>query len=429
MLTPIGNPQMIRNFNEYLILELIVNEDGLSRAEISRRTGLSKPTVSSAVHNLLFHRLVVETGPDTNQQGRKGQVLEFNPQVFHIFLLDINAGGIQTGMTDLSGKVRNTGYIAWAELEDEQDAEQALQRRLTAIVTQHAPADGPIRFVSAGIPAVVDPHTGYVQTLLPQLERYGKLLSAPALRQLLGAEVLLDNDVNLAAVAEQEYGDGAGAASFIYISLGEGVGTGIVIQGQVYRGLAGAAGEWGQAALRQTDAGTGKTGYKRLEQYIGNEGLRELLHEAVQHANAMQQLDADAIQPIDTGEAATWTIPQLLKQAKDGHPLAVQIMERYAERLILPLAQMASLLAPERIVLGGQIAQAAEAFLPMVQRELPALVPMMPELSASKLEESHEGAIMCGAAWAGVQRSFRYIREEMLVIGGKEWVQQDQGGV
>ncbi len=415
MLTSIGNPQMIRNFNEYLILELIVNEAGLSRAEISRRTGLSKPTVSSAVQNLLYHRLVVETGLDTNQQGRKGQVLEFNPQVFHIFLLDIGAEGIQTGMTDLSGKVRNTGSIAWAELEGHPNAQQALQQRLKDIVAQHAPEDGPIRFVSAGIPAVVDPYTGYVQTLLPQLERYGELLSAPALRQLLGAEVLLDNDVNLAAVAEQEYGNGAGACSFIYISLGEGVGTGIVIQGQIYRGLAGAAGEWGQAALRKAETGIDGTEYQRLEQYIGNEGLRELLHEAAQQS--------------DDTDAASWTIPELLEQAKNGHPLAVQVFERYADRLILPLAQMASLLAPERIVLGGQIGQAADVFLPIVQQALPALVPVMPELSASRLEESHEGAIMCGAAWAGVQRSFRYIREEMLVIGGKEAIQQDQGGV
>ncbi len=415
MLTSIGNPQMIRNFNEYLILELIVNEAGLSRAEISRRTGLSKPTVSSAVQNLLYHRLVVETGLDTNQQGRKGQVLEFNPQVFHIFLLDIGAEGIQTGMTDLSGKVRNTGSIAWAELEGHPNAQQALQQRLKDIVAQHAPEDGPIRFVSAGIPAVVDPYTGYVQTLLPQLERYGELLSAPALRQLLGAEVLLDNDVNLAAVAEQEYGNGAGACSFIYISLGEGVGTGIVIQGQIYRGLAGAAGEWGQAALRKAETGIDGTAYQRLEQYIGNEGLRELLHEAAQQS--------------DDTDAASWTVPELLEQAKNGYPLAVQVFERYADRLILPLAQMASLLAPERIVLGGQIGQAADVFLPIVQQALPALVPVMPELSASKLEESHEGAIMCGAAWAGVQRSFRYIREEMLVIGGKEAIQQDQGGV
>ncbi|MFD1887191.1 ROK family transcriptional regulator [Paenibacillus wenxiniae] len=435
MLTPIGNPQMIRNFNEYLILELIVNEDGLSRAEISRRTGLSKPTVSSAVQNLLYHRLVVETGLDTNQQGRKGQVLEFNPQVFHVFLLDIGADGIQTGMTDLSGKVRHTGYISWEELEGETEAEQALQQRLTDIVAQHAPADGPIQFVSAGIPAVVDPHTGYVQTLLPHLERYGKLLSAPALRQLLNAEVLLDNDVNLAAVAEQEYGNGTGASSFIYVSLGEGVGTGIMIHGQIYRGLAGAAGEWGQAALRQAEVGTLATAYKRLEQYIGNEGLRELLHEAVQHIHTMQQVDEQMQQPIDDvqqtdrTDAATWTIPQLLKQAENGHPLAVQIMERYADRLLLPLAQMASLLAPERIVLGGQIAQAAGVFLPILQQALPALVPVMPELSASKLDKSHEGAIMCGAAWAGVQRSFRYIREEMLVIGGKEPIQQNQGGV
>ncbi len=416
MLTSIGNPQMIRNFNEYLILELIVQESGLSRAEISRRTGLSKPTVSSAVHNLLHHRLVLETGLDTNQQGRKGQVLEFNPQVFHIFLLDIGAEGIQTGMTDLSGTVTDTGYIAWADLEKVDDAEQQLKQRLTEIVAQYAPADGQLLFVSAGIPAVVDAHTGHVQTLLPHLERYSKLLSAPALSRLLGAEVLLDNDVNLAAVAEQEYGNGAGASSFVYISLGEGVGTGIVIQGQIYRGLAGAAGEWGQSALRPQQNGAGTdVPYQRLEQYIGNEGLRELLQEIADE--------------MDSVEAAKWTVPQLLHEAEQGHPVAIQVLERYAERLVLPLAQMASLLAPERIILGGLIGQVAGLFLPKLKQALPPLVPVMPKLHASRLDERHENAIMRGAAWAGVQRSFRYIREEMLVIGVRELDERDEGGV
>ncbi len=433
MLTSIGNPQMIRHFNEYLILELLVQEPGLSRAEISRRTGLSKPTVSSAVYHLLHHRLVMETGQATNQQGRKGQVLQFNPRVFHVLLLAIGADGIEIGITDLLGNIRRIGWIAWAQLEDAADAELQLQQRLQEIMAAHSSAAMPIRFVSAGIPAVVDPQTGYVQTWLPQLERYGKLLSGTELSRLLGVEVLLDNDVNLAAVAEQEYGNGAGASSFVYISLGEGVGMGIVIEGRIYRGLAGAAGEWGQAVLRlrQHHSGAGQakhdialyeqstlstlsalsTDDQRLEHYIGNAGLRELLHEALQH---------DVAPHTDHHTAAEWSVAQLLQAAQANHPLALHIMGRYAERLILPLAQLVALLAPERIVLGGQIGQAAELFLPLVQEALPTLVPVMPQLSASMLDERDESAIMRGAAWAGVQRSFRYIREQMLVIGGRE---------
>ncbi|WP_411344222.1 ROK family transcriptional regulator [Paenibacillus sp. WLX1005] len=401
MPTSIGNPQMIRHFNEYLILELIVQYPGLSRAEISRRTGISKPTVSAAVQQLLDRQLICETGLDSNQQGRKGQVLEFNANVFYLFVLDIGPEGIATGIADLSGHVVAGEPVLWTECgdnPDEQHLASLLLSRMHQCAEQLSITPQHIRFASAGIPAVVDPVTGRIQTLLPQLNPYMSLLSSTSLSKQLGMEVLLDNDVNLAAAAEKQYGVAKTAVHFAYLYLGEGVGAGLMIDDKLYRGLHGAAGEIGQSATSLTAGSSGQ--HRRLEQQIGSEGLRELMADyAAQHPNA--GLDG-------------WQVEQLLDAAAQGQPAAQSIVQQYVERLVLPLSQMTALLSPEMIVFGGPIGSQAELFVPQLQQSLQPFVPAMPQLKSSALSDS---AVMRGAARAGVQRAFVHIREDVLAVG------------
>lgn len=401
MPTSIGNPQMIRHFNEYLILELIVQYPGLSRAEISRRTGISKPTVSAAVQHLLDRQLVRETGLDSNQQGRKGQVLEFNATVFYLFVLDIGPEGIATGIADLSGHVVAGEPVYWSECGDQPDEQQLaamLLSRLHQCAEQLGIMPEQIRFASAGIPAVVDPVTGRIQTLLPQLNRYMSLLSSASLSKQLGMEVLLDNDVNLAAAAEKQYGVARTATHFAYLYLGEGVGAGLMIDDKLYRGLHGAAGEIGQSATSLSAEVPAQ--HRRLEQQIGSEGLRELMSDyAAQHPDS----DMDG-----------WQVQHLLDAAAQGQPAAQWIMQQYVERLVLPLSQMTALLSPEMIVFGGPIGSQAELFLPQLHQSLQPLVPAMPQLKSSALSDS---AVMRGAARAGVQRAFVHIREGVLSVG------------
>lgn len=400
MLMSIGNPQMIRNLNEYLILEVIVQHDSLSRAEISRRTGLSKPTVSSAVQNLIQHQLIAEIGQDdSNQQGRKGQLLSFNPAVFYIVTLDIGADYIRTALTDLSGKIIETGHFALEASHIEQSMLTQLKTHMDQLIAQANVTWNQIRFLSAGIPAVVHPDNGTIHTLLPQFEPYYSALSSSSLASLFPCEILLDNDVNLATIAEKEYGAAQSVQHMVYVSLGEGVGAGIMIDSKLYRGLSGSAGEMGQCFSRSVHG-------ERLEEQIGGAGLRRL----IQHYSA-SHTDATVSASI-----SQWDIPTLMNQARQYNPDAQAIVEQYGQQLALSLINLASMLAPEMIVFGGDIGEHADLFIPTLQQQMEQYAPVCPQLTTTML--TGKGVIQ-GAAWSGIHRAFQYIREDMLVVGGK----------
>lgn len=400
MLMSIGNPQMIRNLNEYLILEVIVQHDSLSRAEISRRTGLSKPTVSSAVHNLLQHQLITEIGQDdSNQQGRKGQLLSFNPAVFYIVTLDIGAGYIRTALTDLAGQIIEKGHFALDPAYTEQSMLKQLKTHMDQLIAQANITWDQVRFVSAGIPAVVHPDNGTIHTLLPQFEQYHSALSSSSLASLFPCEILLDNDVNLATIAEKEYGAAQSVQHVVYVSLGEGVGAGIMIDSKLYRGLSGSAGEMGRCLSRSVDS-------ERLEEQIGGAGIRRL----IQHYSASH---ADATVSASIGQ---WDIATLMNQARQDNPDAQAIVEQYGQQLALSLINLASMLAPEMIVFGGEIGEHADLFIPTIQKQMEQYAPVCPQLMTTML--TGKGVIQ-GAAWSGIHRAFQYIREDMLVVGGK----------
>ncbi|WDF51165.1 ROK family transcriptional regulator [Paenibacillus sp. KACC 21273] len=400
MLLSIGNPQMIRNLNEYLILEVIVQHDSLSRAEISRRTGLSKPTVSSAVQNLLQHQLIAEIGQDdSHQQGRKGQLLSFNPTVFYIVTLDIGADYIRTGLTDLAGNIIQTGHFPLDASYNGQDMLEHLKQHMDRLIADANIGWDRVRFLSAGIPAVVHPENGTIHTLLPQFEQYRSVLSSSSLASLFPCEILLDNDVNLATIAEKEYGAAQSVEHMVYVSLGEGVGAGIMIDSKLYRGLSGSAGEMGRCLSRAGDN-------ERLEEQIGGAGIRRLI-----------QQYSDSHSDSDTADTIRhWNIEMLMNQARQGNADAYKIIEQYGQQLSLSLINLASMLAPEMIVFGGEIGEYADVFIPTIQKQMEQYAPVCPHLTTTML--TGKGVIQ-GAAWSGIHRAFQYIREDMLVVGGK----------
>lgn len=100
-----GTPQYIRNLNENLIMDALITQGSMSRADISRQTGLSKPTVSSAVEHLIERNLVKETGRADNAQGRKATLIQFNETAYYVCGIDIGATRIRIALSDLNGQI------------------------------------------------------------------------------------------------------------------------------------------------------------------------------------------------------------------------------------------------------------------------------------------------------------------------------------
>src|SRR2546425_2431263 len=246
-----GVPSLLRSMNERSVLELVRRRGPLSRAQVARESGLSKPTVSLVLSTLLEARLVREVGRSSGHKGPSALLYELNPQAGWVVGIDVGRRWVRAAIADLSGAV-----LARHD-------ERARVRGAATLIGQigevaHSLArEAGLRWkqvtqATLGSPGVFDPVRGMV-AMAPNLPGWGRHGLVEAVRAELGTSVTFENDVNLAALGEQAKGHGQGIRDFVYLWVGTGVGMGLVIDGKLYRGSRGAAGEIAYLPLGEAD--------------------------------------------------------------------------------------------------------------------------------------------------------------------------------
>ena len=229
------------------MLELIRTTGSVSRAEVARRSGLSKPTVSQALTGLLDSRLVREVGRESGRKGPGAVLFELNPESGWVVGLDVGRNWVRVALADITGRV-----VARRDERTRARSSATLVAQIGRIGHDVA-ADAGLKWsqvthATVGNPGVLDPSRGQL-LLAPNLPGWGKPGLVEAIRAELGTRTSFENDVNLAALGERALGAGRGVADFCFLWIGTGVGLGIVIGGELHRGAAGAAGEIGYLPL------------------------------------------------------------------------------------------------------------------------------------------------------------------------------------
>src|SRR4051812_30294271 len=246
-----GTPRLLRAHNERTLLECLRSAGPMSRPQLARIAGLSKPTVSQALANLESAGLVRLVGPATPSLGRTAMLYELDPSAGYVVGIDIGRAWIRIAAADLSGEI-----VARRDERNRERSATALVRTVSAVAHDVVAAAGltwgQVAHTVVGGPGVFDPDSDRLLHApnLPGWSRPGLMTS---LREALPPSVALDNDANLAAVGERSYGSGRDARTFVYVSVGTGIGMGIIIDGNLYRGAHGAAGEVGYLPLAGED--------------------------------------------------------------------------------------------------------------------------------------------------------------------------------
>src|SRR5437762_374690 len=237
-----AGPPLLKHLNERTVLEAIRAGAPISRAEISRRAGISKPTVSLALRSLENAGLVRQAsrGPDGPSYG----ALFFEPVPDAAFVLGLDLGSrfLRGAVADLAGQIRarQDVELRGADADGALDAISALHASLmdgAALPVERI--DG----VVLGIPGVVEPVTGSLRLTQPHIAGLEGRAFGAEVQERVGVPVTLDNDVNLAAVGERWAGVARGIEDFAFLSVGTGTGLGLVLGGELHRGTHGAAGE------------------------------------------------------------------------------------------------------------------------------------------------------------------------------------------
>jgi glucokinase-like ROK family protein len=367
-------------------LRLIWTEERISRAEIARRAELSRSTVSSVVGDLIASGLVAELGSGPSRGGRRPIELQFQYDGHGIVGIDLGATHLSVVVTNLRGEVK-----AFAERSVPVRREPAAALRAMRELTEAAIASwgGPKnRIVGIGIavPSPVDPRNPDKVSEVVMPAWRGKSVAAE-LKERFRVPVLVDNDANLGALAEQWWGAGRGVSESVYIKVATGIGSGHIIGGKIYRGSTGTAGEIGHLAIdpHGRPCLCGLRGC--LVTFVGTEALIERAKDLLRH-EAESQLSGK-----------TPTLTAIEDAALAGDPVAVQVISEAADYLGIAVAGMLNLMNPAVVSIGGSLARLGERLLEPLRRAVKSRT-LVSSVAAAKIVASELGKrdVAVGAA-------------------------------
>ena len=348
---------VVRIINERAVYEQTRQLGPVSAAQLVSATGLSKPTIGLALASLERAGLVRHVGHRIGQVGRAPRLYEIRPEAGWALAIDVGGSWLRAAVSDLSGRVA-------ARFEERVRARSASSLvRQVGELARSVPERGGLTFADIthtviGIPGVYEPEAKRI-SIAPNLPGWEKPGSVEALRAELGDDFSIENDVNLAALAEQAHGLGESVPDFVFVSVGTGVGMGVVINGRLYRGFNGRAGEiaWLPVADEQvsTSADTRKHGL--LETVASAEGI------VVTARNCGMTADS---------------AEQVFDAARAGEAAAVRAVHIEADHLARALTAIISVLDPGLIVLGGGVGSNVDLLLEPTQQRLGELMELAP---------------------------------------------------
>jgi predicted NBD/HSP70 family sugar kinase len=377
-----ARPQLLRALNEQLLLRHIRQLGRCSRAELARLSGLSKPTVSLALANVERSGLVQEAGQRTGVPGRSAVLYEIRPEAGYVLGLDIGHQYVRGALADLTGET-----IARSELRTRASSTSGRVAELIRLADELCADSGVTRSsvtqTVIGSPGVYDPRHNAI-ALAGGLAGWGKPAVLAELRAAFGQQLVVENDVDAATLAERDHGHGREVRTFAFVWIGTGIGMGLVIEGNLHRGVHGVAGE---IAYMPISAGQGSD-----PDDVRRRGTLEAAGSAAAVVRAARR----------TGMRGSVSARRVFEAAAAGDERAAAVVADEAELVARAVCAIVTVVDPELVVLGGGIGQ-APGFAAAVAAELRKLAPVMPDVRVSALgtEAVVDGCLASGAelAW------------------------------
>lgn len=345
----IGSFQLMKSLNRSIVLTTIRSHGPISRAEIAKRTALTPPTVTNIVNELLNEKFVVESEVGASSGGRKPILLKLNAESFAIVGIDVGVSAIKAILTDLDAAVLQDIRAPIPPRPDEATFMQQLHRVVAALIE----AAGPLRKVvgiGIGMHGLVNPEAGE-SVFAPNLH----LRNVPIrkrLEQAFGLPVYVENDVVAMALGELWFGGGTETDHFICVNIGEGVGAGIVLNRQIFRGSSYSAGEIGHTTVDLNGPRCSCGNYGCLQTLVSGPAIAE----SVQNEIALgrrSKLERSAF-----GSLQTITGELVYEAALEGDELALEAFRKAGRLLGISLTNMIHTLNPQKIILGGGVSGA-----------------------------------------------------------------------
>lgn len=357
MIMAVANRDLMRAINRFTILHAIRDAGEISRVDLSRKTGLSQASVTSIAAELIGEGLLLEQERGKSQGGRRPVPLALNPKGaytvgahlsidrINVVLMDLQATIISDHTKPLDTTNQGPGPVIATLIE-------AVQACLWEADFSKSQVSG----IGLAIPGLVDSRTGFVH-FVPNY-RWKKINVAEMLQQRLGVATYAENSANTLAIYEQWFGVGRGTDNFILITTEHGIGMGMILNGKIYRGIRGTAGEIGHTIVSENGVlcRCGQSGC--LEAICGNNAI---VREAKKAAKTGEW------QVKDIGSV---TIEEIIDAARKGNPSLREIYRRAGRILGTGISNMHKIFDTEKIIVSGKGVLAGDLLFGPMQETL-----------------------------------------------------------
>jgi predicted NBD/HSP70 family sugar kinase len=361
-----GTPSLLRELNDRAALKLLLDGSSLTRAQLSELTGVSKVTVAQMLARLEERGLVAAVGASSGGRGPNAALYSVVPSSAYVAALYVELGQVRTAVADVTGRV-----IAEVREDPGRGEGDPVELVRSAVDRACQRAGVSVSALSAfviGSPGVVDPVTGDPRLAINLPEWHEGVLSG--LRGALHKNVLIENDVNLAAVAERAIGAAAGTRDFVLLWVGVGVGLATMLDGRLHRGVTGAAGEIGWLPVPGAPVTSDVT-------YPAGGGLQWLAGAGPVRALAAEHGIAGASGDTSAGDAVRAAVAAL----HDGDVVAGRFLGELARRVALGATAVCTVIDPGLVVLGGEVGLAGGTVLAdRVAAEVARICPVRPRV-------------------------------------------------
>ena len=362
----------IRNFNEGLVLKTIEENGSISRADIGKLIGLTPPTVSAIVKDLMVRDIVQEIGKGDSSGGKKPILLKINSKAAYMVAVDLGGeNGIRVALMDLSYHMVKEKFGPKIELLNGHKLKEALTVILKDFLEEINILREKIVGICIGVPGIVD-------------FKSKKIIAAPCLNWEISLEdldlreieipITIENDVNLMALGEKTRGIAQKINNFVFVGERTGIGAGIITNGKLYKGANNAAGEVGYLLIDPKYAPKSSRDHGCLEKLASYKVIVEKAKEKM---------------------SQNIRVMEVYKAAAEGDSVALGIVKEALKYLAYGIGNISCVLDPELVIIGGGISILPPRFLEEIKINIKGIIPFVPKIEFSKLGED---GVLIGAA-------------------------------
>ena len=353
--------QSAKNLHKHAIIDLIrFTPDGISRGEISRQLGLTRAAISSIVNDMLREGIISEQD-NLSPGGRRPITLEIRPDQGYVIGVDMGATHVTFILADFGAKVIQEKHMPLDINLGPQVCLGQVDTYLKEMVKTSGLKMADIKAVGTGVPGPIVAEAGMVSGP-PIMPGWDGFPIRDTLQQLWGCPVSLNNDAELGALGEWAYGAGRGERDLVYIKVGIGIGAGLFLDGQIYRGITGSAGEIGHITIEENGplCQCGNKGC--LEALAGGRAIAQRAIDAVKKGQKTILIEKTPVESI--------TPQDVIAAARRGDLVSQKIVVEAGAHLGTAIAGLVNLVNPGMIVLGGGVAQIGDLLLEPIRRSV-----------------------------------------------------------